>query len=111
MVVVFSGHPQYRDVWVLAGDLCPVPRVGDVFVQRLQHHHPQRVSVVQTPLSPAGARELALAVTDHIVVTHCTAVNGLERSVVIVLGPAMFKGVLHDMTSTSRSTSFLCVIH
>eukprot|EP00745_Piridium_sociabile_P038220 TRINITY_DN69764_c0_g1_i10.p1 TRINITY_DN69764_c0_g1~~TRINITY_DN69764_c0_g1_i10.p1 ORF type:complete len:108 (+),score=22.15 TRINITY_DN69764_c0_g1_i10:104-427(+) len=107
MVVVFSGHPQYRDVWVLTGGRCRAPRVGDVFVQRLQHHHPQRVSVVQTPLSPAGARELALAVTDHIVVTHYTAVNGLERSVIIVLGADL----ISNMATTTRSTSFLCVIH
>eukprot|EP00745_Piridium_sociabile_P001872 TRINITY_DN111290_c0_g1_i4.p1 TRINITY_DN111290_c0_g1~~TRINITY_DN111290_c0_g1_i4.p1 ORF type:complete len:118 (-),score=29.68 TRINITY_DN111290_c0_g1_i4:66-419(-) len=116
MIVVFSGHSlQYRDVWILCGSDA-YPRDGDPMIQRLRDHHDLPVRAVgrplsgvdardgvkKRPLSGVVARELALAVTDHIIVTHHNAVQGLERMVVIDLG-----GHFH---SSSRCTSQLCVI-
>ncbi|KAL8614939.1 hypothetical protein ACOMHN_049090 [Nucella lapillus] len=74
---------QYRDVIIL----CPhVPRADVAMVRRLlQRGVPVRVT--SDPPSPDDEEELALAVTDVVMVTHWRSVPGLERRVVVVLGP------------------------
>ncbi|KAL8617904.1 hypothetical protein ACOMHN_026481 [Nucella lapillus] len=110
------GQPDhclhYRDVWIQYSG--SVPSDHDILVRRLRQHYDLPVGVVTTRLpredNPQGLamlRELALAVTDQVMVTHWTSVSGLERRVVIAIGKEMFSRALH---SHSRSSSYLYVI-
>ena len=63
---------------------------------------------VVTSGDPAGQRDLALALTDRVTVTDHTAVTGLERRVVIVVG--MEEYIYSYMISVSRCTAQLILI-
>ncbi|KAL8596453.1 hypothetical protein ACOMHN_063278 [Nucella lapillus] len=79
---------QYRDVFILC---YPVPRADVAMVRRLlQGGVPVRVT--SDPPSPDDVEELALAATDVVMVTHWLYVTGLERRVVVALGPGGWSG-------------------
>ncbi|XP_076446982.1 uncharacterized protein LOC143284199 isoform X2 [Babylonia areolata] len=91
---------QFRDVWILDGSHLSG---NEVLIQRLQRHHQLPVKVARWPVGVADAQELALALSDQILVTNYQVVQGLERRVVI--------GLLScpDLHTISRSTSFCCL--
>ena len=62
---------------------------------------------VVTSRDPVGQRDLALALTDRVTVTDDTAVTGLERRVVIVVGMGMAQ---YSMIAVSRCTAQLILI-
>ncbi|KAL8606480.1 hypothetical protein ACOMHN_037711 [Nucella lapillus] len=92
MMELRVGQPgqalQYRDVIIL----CPgEPRADSVTVRRLRQGGVP-VRVTSSPPSPADEEELALAVTDIVMVTDWKNVTGLERRVVVVLGSRRLSG-------------------
>ncbi|KAL8610332.1 hypothetical protein ACOMHN_041146 [Nucella lapillus] len=91
---------QYKDVWIL---YTKVPRSASVLVQRLQNHHQIPVREIPIPGSQDDQRDLALAESDQVLVVHFTAVQGLERRVVVAAGK-------DSLESLSRCTGCLCVL-
>ncbi|KAL8579863.1 hypothetical protein ACOMHN_062567 [Nucella lapillus] len=65
------------------------------------------VRVTSFPPSPADEEELALAVTDVVMVTDRRSVPGLERRVVVALGPG---GVGWNLDALSRCSGCLYTI-
>ncbi|KAL8585596.1 hypothetical protein ACOMHN_067041 [Nucella lapillus] len=88
---------QYRDVIILC---CFVPRADVAMVRRLlQGGVPVRVT--SWPPSLDDVEELALAATDVVMVTDRRNVPGLERRVVVVLGPGWSGWSLEAMSRCS----------
>ncbi|KAL8602626.1 hypothetical protein ACOMHN_017362 [Nucella lapillus] len=88
---------QYRDVIILCRD---VPRADVAMVRRLRQGGVP-VRVTSDPPSPDDVEELALAVTDVVMVTDWRYVTGLERRVVVVLGTARSGWNLEAMSRCS----------
>ncbi|KAL8623152.1 hypothetical protein ACOMHN_003756 [Nucella lapillus] len=83
VISVWTGQAlQYRDVFILCYD---VPRADVAMVRRLRQGGVP-VRVTSSPPSPDDVEELALAVTDVVMVTNWRSVPGLERRVVVALG-------------------------
>ncbi|KAL8590693.1 hypothetical protein ACOMHN_016789 [Nucella lapillus] len=101
VISVWTGEAlQYRDVIILCYD---VPRADVAMVQRLlQRGVPVRVT--SYPPSPDDEEELALAATDVVMVTHWRSVRGLERRVVVALGPG---GSVWNLEPLSRCSGCL----
>ncbi|KAL8582568.1 hypothetical protein ACOMHN_055578 [Nucella lapillus] len=102
------GHYlQFRDVWLLYTDADP--RINDVMIQRLQQLHRLPVRVVTSSMPPgqADGRELALATSDQIMAARSDAVQGLERRVVLALGP---EGAGWDLSAQSRCSGYLYIV-
>ncbi|KAL8563168.1 hypothetical protein ACOMHN_011496 [Nucella lapillus] len=95
---------QYRDVIII---LCrDVPRADVAMVRRLlQGGVPVRVT--SDPPSPDDEEELALAATDVVMVTDMQSVPGLERRVVVALGPG---GSVWSLEPLSRCSGCLYTI-
>ncbi|KAL8617805.1 hypothetical protein ACOMHN_044905 [Nucella lapillus] len=88
---------QYRDVIILCED---VPRADVAMVRRLRQGGVP-VRVTSSPPSPDDEEELALAATDVVMVTDWRSVTGLERRVVVALGPGRYGWNLEAMSRCS----------
>ncbi|KAL8597941.1 hypothetical protein ACOMHN_063837 [Nucella lapillus] len=88
---------QYRDVIILCRD---VPRADVAMVRRLRQGGVP-VRVTSYPPSPDDEEELALAATDVVMVTDWLSVLGLERRVVVSLGPGRYGWSLEPLSRSS----------
>ncbi|KAL8583558.1 hypothetical protein ACOMHN_028329 [Nucella lapillus] len=95
---------QYRDVIILC---YYVPRADVAMVRRLRQGGVP-VRVTSDPPSPDDVEELALAATDVVMVTDRQYVPGLERRVVMVLGPGVRSG--WSLEAPSRCSGCLYTI-